>query len=189
MSRRIEIRLSGSGGQGLLTAGIVLAYAMGIGEGYNVVQTQSYGPEARGGSSRSDIVVSDEEIYNPKPTELDILLCMNQESCDAFIRKLKANGLLIVDSDLVKECNFDRTVGVPFTKLAKERFSTPVVANIIALGFICGYTGLASEKSLSLAIENKFAARYVELNKKASMFGFALGKAEREKHHFDIRWT
>ncbi|MGB9561320.1 MAG: 2-oxoacid:acceptor oxidoreductase family protein [bacterium] len=190
MKDRLEIRLSGSGGQGLLTAGIILAYALGIGEGKNVVQTQSYGPEARGGASRSDVVVSNGEIYNPKPSKLDILLCLNQESCDAFSSKLKEDGILIIDTDLVKEPQFENFVGAPFTKLAIEKFKTPVTANIIALGFLCGYIGLAKGSSLELAIESRFNPKHVEINKKAAKLGYELGKTlqkEGKKKETDAR--
>jgi 2-oxoglutarate ferredoxin oxidoreductase subunit gamma len=177
MRERIEIRLSGSGGQGLLTAGVILAYAVGIGEGKNVVQTQSYGPEARGGASRSDIIVSDEEIYNLKPTRLDLLLCLNQESCDAFVPKLKETGLLVIDTDNVKEPSFPNFVGAPFARIAREKLGSAIVANIVALGYICAYTGLARESSLKKAIEEKLGSRHLELNEKAVKLGYELGKS------------
>ena len=103
MGDRYEIRLSGSGGQGLILMGIVLAEAIGIFEGKHVAQTQSYGPEARGGSSKSEVIVSDEEIDYPKAMKLDLLLAMNQKSCDEFYLDLKPGGLLIVDSTFVKQ--------------------------------------------------------------------------------------
>jgi len=84
MGFRYEIRLSGSGGQGLILMGIILAEAIGIYDGKFVAQTQSYGPEARGGSSKSEVIVSDEEIDYPKAMQPDLLLAMNQKSCDDF---------------------------------------------------------------------------------------------------------
>ena len=82
MQNRLEIRLAGSGGQGLILAGLILAEAVGIHEGKFVTQTQSYGPEARGGASRSEVVISDQEIDYPQAVKPDILLCMNQAACD-----------------------------------------------------------------------------------------------------------
>ena len=82
MSDRVEIRLSGSGGQGMVLGAIILAEAAAIFEGKNATQSQSYGPEARGGSSKSDVVLSEGEIRYPKATRLDVLLAMTQESCD-----------------------------------------------------------------------------------------------------------
>jgi 2-oxoglutarate ferredoxin oxidoreductase subunit gamma len=100
---RYEIRLSGSGGQGLVLAGVMLAEAVGVYEGKNVAQTQSYGPEARGGSSRSDITISTGEIYYPKTSKLDLLLCLTQDSCDKYYHNLKEDGVLIIDSDIVRQ--------------------------------------------------------------------------------------
>ena len=94
MGYRYDIRLSGSGGQGLILMGIILAEAIGIYDGKHVAQTQSYGPEARGGSSKAEIVVSDEEIDYPEGLKLDLLLAMNQKSCDDYYMDLKPDGVL-----------------------------------------------------------------------------------------------
>lgn len=119
MGFRYEIRLSGSGGQGLILMGIILAEAAGIYEGRYVSQTQNYGPEARGGTSKSEVVVSDEEIDYPKAMKLDLLLAMNQRSCDEFYRDLKPEGLLIVDSTFVTQVPISTAVEIPFTRIAR----------------------------------------------------------------------
>src|SRR5512139_2762594 len=98
---RYEIRLSGSGGQGLILAGVILAEAAGIHDGKYVCQTQSYGPEARGGASKAEVIISDEEIDYPKAMKPDLLLAMNQRSCDTYLFDLKPNGVLVVDSTFV----------------------------------------------------------------------------------------
>src|SRR4030043_511021 len=103
MPYRYEIRWSGSGGQGLILMGIVLAEAIGIYDGRYVAQTQRYGPEARGGSSKSEVVVSDDEIDYPKADRPDLLLAMNQRSCDDFFGDVKPDGLVIVDSTFVPQ--------------------------------------------------------------------------------------
>jgi 2-oxoglutarate ferredoxin oxidoreductase subunit gamma len=131
MGSRYEIRLSGSGGQGLILMGIILAEAIGIYNGKYVAQTQSYGPEARGGSSKSEVVVSDEEIDYPKAMKLDLLLAMNQKSCDEFYPDLKPDGLLIVDSTFVAQLPTPKVFQIPFTRMAREKFKREVVANII----------------------------------------------------------
>ncbi len=100
---RYEIRLSGSGGQGLILAGKILAEAAAIYEGLNAVQTQSYGPEARGGASKAEVVISDTEIEYPKAIELDLLLSLTQESCMKYSSDLKEGGILIIDSSFVKD--------------------------------------------------------------------------------------
>ncbi|MCK5227306.1 MAG: 2-oxoacid:acceptor oxidoreductase family protein, partial [Desulfobulbaceae bacterium] len=100
---RYEIRLSGSGGQGIITAAVILAEAAAIYEDKFVCQTQSYGPEARGGKSKAEVVISDCEIDYPKVIKLDMLLAMNQTACDSYFYNFKPNGLLLVDSTLVKQ--------------------------------------------------------------------------------------
>ena len=92
MSPRYEARLSGSGGQGLILAGKILAEAAAIYENKNATQSQSYGPEARGGASKSEVIISDGDIDFPKATRLDVLLCLTQEACDKYVADLKEDG-------------------------------------------------------------------------------------------------
>ena len=100
---RYEVRFSGSGGQGLITAAVIFAEAAGVYGGKYVCQTQSYGPEARGGKSKAEVVISDQPIDYPKAVNLNLLLAMNQAACDAYFFDLQANGLLVVDSFLVEQ--------------------------------------------------------------------------------------
>jgi 2-oxoglutarate ferredoxin oxidoreductase subunit gamma len=178
---RCEIRLSGSGGQGMVLAGMILAEAMGINDGKNVVQTQSYGPEARGGASRSDLVVSSKEIYYPKPIQLDLLLCLTQESCDAYYQALKEDGILIVDSGLVTQLPAREVYAFPFTQLARERIGTPMVANIIALGTIASLTKVVSKKGLSEAVQRRAPKGTEEKNLQALEIGFELTRKKRSR--------
>ena len=127
MFSRYEIRLSGTGGQGLILAGMILAEAIAFGEKKQVVQSQNYGPEARGTNSRSDIIISDQEIDYPKALHLDALLALNQAALDENFPALKEGGLLLVDSDLVKEVPPVPYLGLPLTRLAqRERRSPPI---------------------------------------------------------------
>ena len=103
VSERYDIRLSGSGGQGIILMGIILAEAIGIYDGKYVAQTQSYGPEARGGSSKAEVVVSDSDIDYPKALKLDLLVAMDQKACDDYYMDLKPDGTLIVDTTFVKQ--------------------------------------------------------------------------------------
>jgi 2-oxoglutarate ferredoxin oxidoreductase subunit gamma len=171
-----EIRLSGSGGQGLVFAGTVLAEAIGIYDGKNVTQTQSYGPEARGGASRSDIVVSKGEIYYPKATKLDLLLALTQEACDQYSLALKEDGVLIVDSTLVDQLPLREVLSFPFTRVAKDKLKTPIVANIVALGTICAATKIVSKNSLIEVIKKRAPKGTEDLNLKALQLGFDLPK-------------
>lgn len=173
---RYEIRLSGSGGQGLIFAGVVLAQAIATLDDSNVVQTQSYGPEARGGASRADLVISDSEIYYPKPMKLNLLLALTQEACDNYFPDLKEDGLLIIDSDLVTQVPTSRYIGVPFTNLAKTDIGVPMVANVIALGTICAITGIVSEKALSEVVKLRAPRGTEEKNLAALKLGLKMGK-------------
>ncbi|RLC89501.1 MAG: 2-oxoacid:ferredoxin oxidoreductase subunit gamma, partial [Chloroflexi bacterium] len=109
MVRRYEVRLAGTGGQGAILAGILLAEAA-VRDGKNVVQTQSYGPEARGGASRAEVVISDGEIHYPKVLQADITLCMSQEACDRYGKRMRRGGLLILDADHVTRAPTTRAV-------------------------------------------------------------------------------
>lgn len=152
MGFRYEIRLSGSGGQGLILAGIILAEAAGVYDGKYVVQTQSYGPEARGGVSKSEIVISDEEIDYPKAIKLDLLLAMNQGSCDEYFKDLKDDGILAVDSTFVTSIPTKRALKIPFTTIAQGNLGKKFVANMVALGAISQITDMISMKAIEAAI-------------------------------------
>jgi 2-oxoglutarate ferredoxin oxidoreductase subunit gamma len=165
--QRYEIRLSGSGGQGIVTAGIILAEAAGIHDGKFVCQTQSYGPEARGGASKAEVVISDEEIDYPKAVKPDLLLAMNQKSCDTYFFDLKPAGLLVVDSTLVKQAPTTRAVSLPFTQIARDAFGKEYVANIVALGALAALTGAVSLHSLELAILERVPPGTEDLNRQA----------------------
>jgi len=152
VAKRYEIRLSGSGGQGIILSGIILAEALGLYGGKSVAQTQSYGPEARGGASRAEVIVSDEEIDYPKAIKLDLLLAMNQKSCDEYYRDLKDDGVLIVDSTFVTQVPTSKAIQIPFTKIAREKFQKEIVANIISLGAITEFMDIISPKAMEAAV-------------------------------------
>ncbi len=151
MPERYEMRLSGYGGQGLILGGIILAEAIGIHDNKYVAQTQSYGPEARGGKSKAEIVVSDEPIDYPKPINIDLLLAMSQDACDTYFIDLKHDGTLIVDSTLVKEVPVNNAIQVPCTGIARK-LGNVMVANIVSLGAISEFCEYLSKKSLKKAI-------------------------------------
>jgi len=176
---RYDMRLSGSGGQGLVFAGTILSEALGIYEGKNVSQTQSYGPEARGGASRSDIVFSSGDIYYPKALKLDLLLALTEEACDTYYLNLKDDGVLLVDSDLVDEPLAREVISLPFTRTARENLGTPVVANIIALGVIISLTKIVSKESIIEAIKEKSPKAMLDLNLRAVELGFDLARKEK----------
>jgi 2-oxoglutarate ferredoxin oxidoreductase subunit gamma len=181
MSYRYEIRLSGSGGQGLILMGIILAEAIGIYDGKFVAQTQAYGPEARGGSSKAEVVVSDEEIDYPKAMKPDLLLAMNQKSCDEFYPELKPDGILIVDSTFVRQIPTPKAFQIPFTRIAREKFKREVVANIIALGALTQLTPMVSAKAVEAAVLARVPKGTETLNRDALKAGMAAAKRAKKE--------
>jgi 2-oxoglutarate ferredoxin oxidoreductase subunit gamma len=174
---RIEIRLAGSGGQGLITAGVILAEAAGLHEGKHVVQTQSYGPEARGGASKAEVVISDRPIHYPKTQRLDVLLTMTQEACDLYFHDLKHEGLLIVDSDLVPNPPSSSALSIPITHLVREALQRDLFANIAALGVLVGATGVTSPQAVEAAVLSRVPTGTEAANKKALAIGLEAGLA------------
>ncbi len=173
---KIEITLSGAGGQGIVVAGYVIVYAAGILEGREVVQVISYGPEARLGSSRSDVIISDSPIAYPKVKTPDIMLIMNQESYNKLHNNLKEGGVLIVDTTFVEGVQEESAYKVPFTRYAREEIGSPVVANMMALGFMSRLTGIIKIESLKQAIQDKVKKSFVTLNLQAVEKGVHLAE-------------
>ena len=173
---KLQVRLSGSGGQGIILAGILLAEA-GIIDGKKVLQSQSYGPESRGGSSRADVIISDETIYFPRAVDLDILLCLTQEAADKFINELKSTGTFIYDSSQIRINPIEgEAIGIPFNDLAIKKFKTPLVTNIISLAFACRITNIISRNALKKALKKRVKSMYIELNLKAVGLGVRLAE-------------
>ena len=171
---RYELRFSGAGGQGLITAGIIMAKAASIYEGKQAVQSQSYGPEARGGASKSEVIISDGPIDYPKATAVDALLAMTQEACDKYTHDLKDGGILLVDSDLVKNIpkgNF-KIISFPIINTAKTDVGREIVANIVALGAMVALTGQVSRENAEKAVLSSVPEAFIELNRKAFSIGF-----------------
>ena len=169
----VEIRFSGSGGQGiLLAAAIVAEGATALGK--NVVQTQSYGPAARGGASKSEVIVSDEEIDYPEVDSPDISLCLSQAAYDKYALDTRAGGLLLYDSGLVQPdggLEGCKLRGLPFTQASQEHLKKTVVANIVALGALVEISGVLPADEAEQAVLNRVPARFRELNSEAFRLG------------------
>jgi 2-oxoglutarate ferredoxin oxidoreductase subunit gamma len=178
MGFRYEIRLSGEGGQGLVLAGKVLAEAAAIYDGRNATQSQSYGPEARGGASRSEVIISDEDIDYPKAVNIDLLLALTQEACDKYWHDLKNDGILIVDSSVVKKLppGKFRILSLPIIESAREKVGRALVANVVALGIITELSGVVTPKSIESAVMARVPKGTEELNLKALKTGFEMAK-------------
>ncbi|MDO4178357.1 MAG: 2-oxoacid:acceptor oxidoreductase family protein [Phascolarctobacterium sp.] len=172
-----SFRFSGTGGQGLITAGIILAEAALLDDKL-AVQSQSYGPEARGGSSKAEAIISDEPIYFSRVTRPDLLLVMSQEAADKFTNDCNEKTLVVTDTLFVQEVpgNYGKRVDLPITHTANEVCGKSLFANIVALGAVVGLTGCVSEEAITQAVLNRVPKGTEEKNKAALKAGFDLVK-------------
>lgn len=162
---RHEIRIAGSGGQGSILAATILADAA-CEAGRQVIQTQSYGPEARGGASKAEVIIADEPIDFPEVLTPDVTVCLSQVACDAYAAATRAGGLLLYDDDLVVPPTLVdvEARGVPFARLARKVVGKPVAANVVALGALERCAGLVGRDELVAALSARLPARIVEAN-------------------------
>jgi len=178
MGARYEIRFSGSGGQGMILAGIVMAEAASIFGDKNAVQSQSYGPESRGGASKSEVIISNDPIDYPKATAIDCMLALTQQACTKYYGDIKDDGLLIIDSDEVKDVPTGafRIMSLPIIETARKDLGKVIVANIISLGVMTEATGIVSNEAMENAVLSRVPKPFLELNKKALQKGFSMAR-------------
>ncbi len=181
LSDRYEVRLAGEGGQGMILAGVILAEAAAVHGGLYAVQTQSYGPEARGGASRSEVIIARGEIDYPKVMSADLLVCMSQEACDKFYEQVKDDGLIIVDATNVSRIPGHRAVALPMSQIAEEVAGRRIAASIVALGVACGLTGVVPRPALEAAVRDRVPAGTEEMNLKALESGFEAAERLRQQ--------
>lgn len=174
---KCRLVFSGSGGQGVITAAIILAEAAVLHEGLNAVQSQSYGPEARGGATRSDVIISGSEIYFPKVTQPNVLVCLTQEAYNKFSTIIRPGGLLLTDKRFVKtHPKIDaRQREVPMYETVQDTIGKPIVFNILMLGTLLGMVDLVSPDSLLKVLEQRIPAAFLEMNRQALQAGLELG--------------
>lgn len=175
MPSQIEIRLTGSGGQGLILGGIILAEAA-LRDGKNAIQSQSYGPEARGGASKAEVIISDEEIDFPKIDKADFLLALTEIACKKYGKSVKKNGILLIDSsvEVPDDVVASKIVRVPILETANNVIGKPMVANIVALGVIQELIQVISKESLETSVLNRVPPGTTDLNKFALQQGYKL---------------
>lgn len=179
---RTEIRICGFGGQGVILAGIILGKSASLFDNKEAVQTQSYGPEARGGASKCEVVISDDTVDYPKVESPDILVAMSNEALIKYIVDLKDNGTLIVDPDTtdvgdVKDYIEEHNINVyeaPATKTATDEIGLKIVANIVMVGAITKITGVISKQAAIDAIEDSVPKGTEKKNVSAFEAGYAL---------------
>jgi 2-oxoglutarate ferredoxin oxidoreductase subunit gamma len=172
-----EIRIAGFGGQGVILAATVIGKAAAIFQGAYATMTQSFGPEARGGSSSAQVILSDAPILYPYITQPDVLIVMSQEAYTRFSPELKPGGILIIEQELVRidQIPADAHIfAVPATRLAEE-LGRRVVLNIVMTGFFCAVTGLLEAEAVRQAIADSVPPAMRKLDLQAFEKGFAYG--------------
>ncbi len=173
---RTEILIGGVGGQGVILAGILLGSAATLFDNKKAVQTQAYSSEQRGGMARAEVVISDEQVTDPQVRRPDILIALAQDAVDRHLEKIKPSGLLVVDSDLVKNVTPGefRKMEIPATSLAENELGNLVVANLILLGALIRKTGILTVGAMEKAIEANVPPKAKDLNLKAFRRGLEL---------------
>ncbi|MFC1895443.1 2-oxoacid:acceptor oxidoreductase family protein [Thermodesulfobacteriota bacterium] len=181
---RCRMVFSGSGGQGVITASVIFSEAAVLHDGLNAVQSQSYGPEARGGATRADVVLSDAEIRYPKVIRPNVLVSLTQEAYNSYSPAIRPGGLLLTDSHFVtQERKVDaRQIELPMYKSVVEKFDNPVVLNICMLGAVVGLVGLVQPSSVEKVLEQRVPSELMEINRQALHLGLEMAQ------RLDIKW-
>jgi 2-oxoglutarate ferredoxin oxidoreductase subunit gamma len=171
---KFEARLSGEGGQGVVLGGAILAEAAILHEGRFAVQSPTYGSRVRGGPTKVDVIVSDQEIVYPRATAIDVFLSLAQMSFDRFCTDLTPKTIILVDQNLVPNvsANQHRVFRYPFVEVAKRELGNEILGNIMALAVMAELTGVVSRQALWRAIQARVPEKYLELNRRAMDRGF-----------------
>jgi 2-oxoglutarate ferredoxin oxidoreductase subunit gamma len=174
---RIRLVFSGSGGQGVITAAIILAEAAVIHEGLNATQAQSYGAAARGGATRSDIIISDKEINFPEVTQPNILVCLTQEAYTTYSSIIRPGGTLLTDKRFVQTTRKvdAKQIELPMYETVMEKIGKPVVFNICVLGALLGITEILQPQSVMAAVADRVPKDFLTMNNRAFDLGLVLG--------------
>jgi len=175
---RCRMVFSGSGGQGVITAAIILAESAVLFEDLIAVQSQSYGAAVRGGATRSDIVISDTTIHYPKVIQPNVLVCLTQEAYNSFSSIIRPGGLLVTDTRFVKtERKMDaRQSELPMYQTVVEKIGKPIVFNICMLGAVISLTGIVKPESIMKVLQTRIPKDFIKMNQKALDLGIALAQ-------------
>uniref|UniRef100_A0A7J3ZM18 2-oxoacid:ferredoxin oxidoreductase subunit gamma n=1 Tax=Fervidicoccus fontis TaxID=683846 RepID=A0A7J3ZM18_9CREN len=176
---RWEVLIGGSGGQGIVTAGIVLGRAASLYEGLYAVQSQLYGPESRGGASRADVIISSRPIYYPRVISPIALILLSQQAYDSYVRIARDGAFIILDTSPITKRDRElegrlRVYGVPLSRVAEEKLNSTLVVNMLSLGLLARVTGIVKLGSLERAVSEVFSNHTRSLNVKALKVGFEL---------------
>ncbi len=161
---RYEIGMSGTGGQGTILLGTILAESLSNKDGIFVAQTKAYDPAVRGSKAESFLVISDEEIDWHGPFRLDILLALSQDAYEHNIKRLKPEGILIIDPQFVGKAAWGKVLSFPFTQIARNKFNDERTVNMICAGFLIEFCSYLSAESVKSAISSNFKGKVLETN-------------------------
>jgi 2-oxoglutarate ferredoxin oxidoreductase subunit gamma len=180
---RCRLVFSGSGGQGIITAAVILAEAAVLYENLEATQTQAYGAEARGGATRSDVIIADTAIRFPKVTQPNVLVCLTQTAYNNFYHIIRPGGLLLSDSKYVQpEATVDaRQIHLPMYQVVMDKIGKAIVFNICMLGAVIGLTNVVKPESVLKVLENRIPKGFLDTSRQAIDLG--LGLAECEYHN------
>lgn len=175
---RYRLVFSGAGGQGVITAAVILAEAVVLHEGRVAVQSQTYGAAARGGSTRGDVIIANSEIHFPHVTQPNLLVALTQEAYNTYSGIIRPGGLLISDTRYVKtEKKVDaKQVALPMYETVMEKIGKPIVFNICMLGALVALTDLVQPESILKVLKTRIPESFIEINQKALEAGMALGR-------------
>ena len=176
---RCRMVFSGSGGQGVITAAIILAEAAVLHEGLTAVQTQAYGAAARGGATRADVIISDVPINFPKVIQPNVLVCLTQEAYNKFFDIIRPGGLMITDTRYVQpQLKVDAVQRqLPLYETVMDKIGKPIVFNICMLGAVIGITRLVQPESIMQVLEMRIPSGFLDMNRQALELGLALGRS------------
>ena len=175
---RNEVMFAGFGGQGVIKAALLLAQAASLHDNKEVAQTQSYGPEARGGACRSDVVISDEEIDYIKTMNVDSFVVMSQPALDKYLENIDPKkALVIADTTLINQIpdQVENFFPVEATRIAEEELGRSLFANIIMLGALSAISDLVPLNALEQSLEGNVPPKTIEKNREALKRGFDIG--------------
>jgi 2-oxoglutarate ferredoxin oxidoreductase subunit gamma len=177
---RIEIRLSGFGGQGIILAAYILGKAAALHDHKHATMTQNYGPESRGGACSGQVIISDGPVSYPHLTRPNVVVAMSQEAYGKYARDIADGGLLLTDEDLVKldaGTSSIRHFGIPATRIAENEIGRKMVANIVMLGFMAALDSSVSADALRQSVRESVPKGSENLNLGAFERGYEYGRA------------
>jgi len=176
-----EVRICGFGGQGVILSGFIIGKAASVFMDYHAVQSQSYGPEARGGAARSEVIISDEKIGYPRPTSVDFFIAMSQEAFDTYRTDIRKDTVIVVDPDLVPKHNIGQPVHKVHAQRIAEQLGNKIVTNIVMVGAATAIFDVLKHDAVRDAVVDSVPKKFIDLNKEAFEKGLEAGKNARKE--------